>query len=133
MATPTLLIIDDEPVVRFAIQKYFAGRGYRVDAAEELEEAEALIACCRYDVVISDLRLGSARSNEGLEVLSFVRERCPETRLVLLTAFGSDEVRKAAFALHADAVLHKPIPLEDLEALVARLGQERREMHEHAS
>ena len=121
MDKPTLLIIDDEPVVRFAIQKYFNGRGYCASCADELEEAEALLSVSRFDVVIADLKLGSARGNEGLEILGFVRERCPHTSLVLLTAYGNEEVRRAAEELHADAFLHKPIPLEDLENLVVRL------------
>ena len=71
-----LLVIDDEDSIRFAMKEYFEVHGYRVDCAREAEEAEALLAHLRYDVVIADLQLSgilrlegsasSARSDNGI-------------------------------------------------------------------
>ena len=54
---PRLLIIDDEESICFSMSEYFSLHGYRVDAAQELDEAEKLIGSREYKVVIQDLRL----------------------------------------------------------------------------
>jgi DNA-binding response OmpR family regulator len=121
----SLLIIDDEPDIRFALNRYFQGLGSRVTLAQEMEEAEALLSHDHYDVVIVDLMLGGPQGKEGLEVIGFIRERCPNTRVILLTAFGSPEVEQEIRELKVDAYLAKPVPLADLAALICRIsGQE---------
>jgi two-component system nitrogen regulation response regulator NtrX len=118
---PRILIIDDEEPIRFAVREYFQHSGYAVDCAQEAEEAEALLAHVRYDAVIADLRLTGIYRTEGLGIISSVRERCPWTRTVLLTAFGSPEVEREARRLGVDAFLHKPRPLAELAGVVAEL------------
>ena len=116
-----MLIVDDEEPILFAMRAYFTKRGYAVDCAREREEAEALLAAGEYAVVIADLRLTGTHGAEGLEILGFVRRRWPRTRLVLLTAYGSSELELEARRRGADAFLHKPKSLPDVERLVAGL------------
>lgn len=118
---PRILIIDDEEPIRFAVREYFERSGYIVDSAQEAEEAEALLAHVRYDAVIADLRLTGIYRTEGLGIISSVRERCPWTRTVLLTAFGSPEVEREARRLGVDAFLQKPQPLSELAEVIAGL------------
>lgn len=123
MAT-RLLIIDDEEAILFAMRAYFTRRGYAVDCAREQRQAEELLAAGEYAVVIADLRLTGTHGAEGLEILGLVRERWPRTRLVLLTAYGSSELETEALRRGADAFLHKPQSLPDVERLVAGLVAE---------
>ena len=116
--TLTMLVVDDETSITFAIQNYFARRGYRVDCAQELEEAEAMMANGHYDVVIADLRLTGAHGSEGLEIVRSVRERYPRTRVILLTAYGSPEVEAAAVRYGVHSFLQKPKPLAELAQVV---------------
>ncbi|MGH9457741.1 MAG: response regulator [Thermoanaerobaculia bacterium] len=115
---PRMLVIDDEPTIRFAIQNYFARQGFSVDCAQELEEAEAMMANVHYDIVIADLRLTGVHGSEGLEIIRFVRERHPATRVILLTAYGSPELEAAAIRYGVDSFLQKPKPLAELAAVV---------------
>src|SRR5262245_45433983 len=101
-----MLIVDDEEAILFAFRGYFATRACTVDCAQELEEAEALINARTYDVVIADLRLTGIHGTEGLELVSFVRERST-AKIILLTAYGGAEVQRAAYERGADAVLQK--------------------------
>ena len=116
--SPAMLVVDDEKTITFAIQNYFTRRGYRVDCAQELEEAEALMANVPYDVVIADLRLTGVHGSEGLEIVRSVRERYPKTRVILLTAYGSPEIEAAAVRYGVHSFLQKPKPLAELAQVV---------------
>jgi DNA-binding response OmpR family regulator len=116
-----LLIIDDEEPILFALREYFTAYGYEVDCARELEEAEALLANVPYAAVIADLRLTGSHGAEGLEIIGYVRERCPWTRIILLTAYGSPEVEAEARRRGVDSFLHKPKPLPEVAQIVFAL------------
>lgn len=116
-----LLIIDDEESISFAMARYFRNRDFRVDTARELEEAQALIANYRYDAVIADLRLTGVHGAEGLDIVAWLREHCPWTRSILLTAYASDEIDAEARARGVDVVIRKPQSLPDLAQIVLNL------------
>ena len=116
-----LLIVDDESAIRFALAEYFRGVGWSVDSAAEKEEAEALLACTAYAVVIADLRLTGVHGIEGLDIVQWSRHLRPETRVVLLTGNATPEIEAEARRLGADAFLQKPLPLTQLEAVVDSL------------
>jgi DNA-binding response OmpR family regulator len=113
-----LLIVDDESAIRFALVEYFRGSGWTVDSAAEKEEAEALLACTPYSVVIADLRLTGIHGVEGLDIVQWSRHLRPETRVVLLTGNATPEIEAEARRRGADAFLQKPLPLPQLEAIV---------------
>lgn len=123
MSKTQLLVIDDEEPIRYAIRQYFVARGYAVDCAQELEEAEALINARHYDIVITDLRLTGIHGAEGLDLVDYVRER-GDAKVILLTAYGTSEIERAALARGATAFLHKPTPLSAIADLVATLSKE---------
>jgi DNA-binding response OmpR family regulator len=116
-----LLIVDDEAAIRFALSDYFRECGWEVDAAAEKEEAEALLAHTEYAVVIADLRLTGIYGIEGLDIIQWSRHLRPETRVVLLTGNGTPEIEAEARRRGADAFLNKPLPLPELERVVADL------------
>ncbi len=114
----SILIVDDEQHIRFAVKRYFTAVGFRVDEAAGREEAEALLATNQYSIVIADLRLSGMHGQEGLELVSFVRRHCPRTRVILLTAFGSTEIEQDAYNRGADLFLSKPQPLAELHRII---------------
>jgi DNA-binding response OmpR family regulator len=119
--TVTMLVIDDENVIRFALQSYFAQRGFQVDVAAEREEAFGLIDANWYDVVVADLRLTGTGSNEGLDVIRHARAKDARIAIVLLSAYGSAETHDAARAAGADVMLQKPKPLPFVAGAVLEL------------
>ncbi|HKQ07987.1 MAG TPA: response regulator [Blastocatellia bacterium] len=120
-----ILVVDDEEPILFAIKEYFMMHGYEVDCASEFEEAEALLANIQYSVVIADLRLTGINGAEGIELVAFVRERCPRTQIIILTAYGSLEIEEEAMGRGVDAFLRKPIPLPQLAQIVFALDESR--------
>lgn len=121
-STPrNLLVVDDEESICFSMSEYFSQHGFKVDTAREKEEAEGLIKETEYRVIIQDLRLGVARRSEGIEIIKLVHERNPNTRIVVLTAYGSPEAEEEARNAGADAFLRKPKPLSQVAQVVQGL------------
>jgi DNA-binding response OmpR family regulator len=116
-----LLVVDDEESICFSMAEYFTQHGFKVDTAREMEEAEALIKAADYEVIIQDLRLGVARHPDGLDIIKLVHETNPDTRIVVLTSYGSPEVEAEARGAGADAFLRKPKPLSQVAQVVQAL------------
>jgi DNA-binding response OmpR family regulator len=126
--TPQLLIIDDEESICFSMSEYFSQHGFKVDTAHEMEEAEALIAKTDYEVIIQDLRLDLTRKAEGIEIIKLIHDRRPETRIIVLTSFGTAELEEMARCAGADAFLHKPKPLSHVAEVINGLMETPRRM-----
>lgn len=116
-----MLIIDDEERILRAVSGYFDHLGYTVECAAEIEEAERLLDTYRYDVVLADLRLSGIEGAEGLEIVSYVREKSPQTKVALLTAYGTPAIREEAVQRGVDAFLNKPQPLAEIARVVSAL------------
>jgi len=118
---PRLLVIDDEESICFSMSEYFSLHGYKVDTASEMEEAEKLIEATEYKVVIQDLRLGATRNPDGLDMIKMIRDQNPQTRIIVLTAYGSAEMEDEARRCGADAFLRKPKPLSQVAQVIQGL------------
>lgn len=106
--------MDDERSILFALKDYFLLHGYQVDCAEEMEEAQALLANVQYSLAIVDMRLTGFGGAEGLEVLSFLKERCPWTRVMIWTGSDAAAIEKEVRRRGVDCYLHKPMPLAEV-------------------
>jgi DNA-binding response OmpR family regulator len=116
-----ILIVDDEDLIVGAMRRYFQGLGYIVDSAFELEEAQALLANNKYDLVIADLRLTGIGGVEGLEIVADVHQKCVDTRVILLSAFGTPEIERESYNRGADAFLHKPKAMMEIAQVAKSL------------
>jgi len=116
-----LLVVDDEESICFSMKEYFTHHGFAVEIASEVEEAERMIRRGSYEVIIQDLRLGTSANPDGLDMIRLAHECSPETRIVVLTAYGSSEVESEAKESGADAFLRKPQPLSQIAQVVRGL------------
>jgi DNA-binding response OmpR family regulator len=106
-----LLIVDDEPTILFAMREYFGAIGYEVDCAGTLPDATAFLSRHEYSAVIADLCLSGIESREGLEVIDLARARSERTRIMLLSAYVSNELEFDAVSRGASVVMRKPQPM----------------------
>jgi DNA-binding NtrC family response regulator len=113
-----VLIVDDEPLIRWSLSEMLAERGCRVTEAGDGRMALAAIekAAEPFDVVLLDYRLPDSAD---LRLLERVRHVAPATRVIMMTAHNSPEVTMCATALGAYRVVGKPFEVETLAALVS--------------
>ncbi|HEX6717310.1 MAG TPA: response regulator [Pyrinomonadaceae bacterium] len=116
-----LLVVDDEESICFSMSEYFSQHGFKVDTAHEIHEVEGLLKQTEYGVLIQDLRLGIARRFDGIDIIKLVHTQNPNTRIVVLTSYGSPEAEAEARTAGADAFLHKPKPLSQVAQVVQGL------------
>src|SRR4051812_38940504 len=106
-----ILVVEDEAVARKNIAFFLQRAHHNVHQADTGEAAVDLISRIDFSTVISDFRLPGTLN--GLEILKRQRERSPGKRLVLITAFGSDQVQSEAEAIGA-VYMEKPLSLREL-------------------
>jgi PAS domain S-box-containing protein len=106
-----VLLVEDDALSRRNLVIYLQQSAHNVVQTDTGEAAVELMSQVDFDVVISDLRL-PGRIN-GMDVLRHHSQMLPGKRLILLTAFGSDETRAEAEAIQA-LYYEKPISLDDL-------------------
>jgi DNA-binding NtrC family response regulator len=120
--TGSLLVVDDDAVVREALVEALAEAGYDVRAADDGVRAVALLAERAPDVVLSDVRMPGM---DGLALLALLRQRAPDIPILLMTAFDDMPTVVAAMREGATDFLVKPLDLHDLRTRVARAIDDR--------
>ena len=115
-----ILVVDDEPLIRWSVSESLTDLGYDVEEACDAASALRMVtgAALPFDVVVLDLRLPDM---DDLSLLATLRQVIPGATMILMTAFGTPEVVAEAMALGAE-VINKPFELDDLRRLV--LGSE---------
>jgi DNA-binding NtrC family response regulator len=118
-----ILIIDDEPSIADALKIILEDKGYDVLVMMTGHRGIEQTSACQVDLTITDLQLPDM---SGLDVLSAIRERDPESPVIIITAHGSREVDAEAARRGAFAVLPKPfLPAEVLDQVKAALMNRR--------
>jgi DNA-binding NtrC family response regulator len=111
------LIADDEINILKVIREELLCNGYEVDLAYDGEEANRKITQCKYDVVILDIRMPN---KDGIYVLKEIKKLCPETIVIMMTAYGSIGNAVEAMKIGAYDYLTKPF---DIRELISKVKQ----------
>ena len=116
-AVAHVLVVDDEPLIRWSLAETLSDRGHTVTEAGDGKEALRVVtlAANRPDVVLLDYRLPD--SND-LSLFAAIKRELPEVPIILMTAYGSPEITAGALALGAYRVVNKPFEVQDLVTLV---------------
>jgi DNA-binding NtrC family response regulator len=114
-----VLVVDDEPLIRWSISETLGAAGHQVTEAQDAASAlKALSDVREPDLVLLDFRLPD--SND-LGLLAKIRQIAPAATVIMMTAFGTPDVTAGALELGASRVLNKPFNMHDLEDIVRSL------------
>lgn len=106
-----ILVVDDEPSVRYFVEQALEHSGHQVTAVVSGEAALKAISKQDFDAAVIDLKMGGI---EGLDVLAALRERTPDVAAIVLTGHGSMETAIEALRRGAHDYLLKPCDLQEL-------------------
>jgi two-component system response regulator AtoC len=116
-----ILIIDDEPLIRWSLSETLTDLGHLVTEAGDGAGAIDALGGGRaaVDVVVLDYRLPD--SND-LSLLTAIRRLSPQSAVVMMTAYGTPEMTRRAIELGACRVVAKPFEVHEMAELITRAG-----------
>jgi CheY-like chemotaxis protein len=110
-----ILVIEDDEEMRALLKDMIEEEGYRTASVNNGSEAFRKLAKESFDLIITDVRMPGLT---GLDILPGIKRLQPEAPIIVITAFGSEEVQRKAFERGANAYLEKPIHFHKLRTLI---------------
>jgi ActR/RegA family two-component response regulator len=107
----SVLVVDDDAVLRRAVASELTKRGYDVSSAGSVDEGLGLMREAPFDVLVTDLRMGG---KDGIDLLTAVRDHASATRTILMSGFATAKDYQHAIELGAVRVLCKPFTPDEL-------------------
>ena len=116
-----ILVVDDEDALRTVLSGELVSEGYDVRAAADGDDAISNLQKESFDLILLDIKM--PRMN-GFEVLKFVKEKYPKTKVVMLTGFADLKNAIESKKLGAEDFVSKPYDLVDLLTTIERVLSE---------
>lgn len=113
----SILVVDDELMMRKLVEKILSRDGFQVTLASEGNEALAILAQKKVDIVISDIKMPGLN---GFELLQAVKKEYPSIAVIMMTAYGDTYSVKDALLLGADEYVTKPFRSQEIALMVER-------------
>jgi DNA-binding NtrC family response regulator len=126
-AKDKILVIDDQPSVRFGLRRLLEGEGYRVLEAETGAQALPIVTENAPELILLDLRLPDVN---GLELLTRIKEIDDDVPVIILTAHGTIETAILALKNGAENFFTKPFDAESILILIAKTLEQSRARRE---
>jgi DNA-binding NtrC family response regulator len=123
---PRILLVDDDETIRDTLYE-FLSEDYACQTAETAEKAFARLEADQYDVVLTDISMPGL---SGLELLGHVRQKFPDTPVIIISGIGDQEHAQGLIKLGAFDFLLKPFSLDVVEKSVRRAVEYRKRLVE---
>ncbi len=119
---PSVLVVDDDPEMRALLLDVLRNEGYDVGEAKDGTEAVLALRARRFDVILMDKNMPGP---SGLDLLPGFRRVCPESQIIMMTAFGDVPSYMEAVEKGAVEYLFKPFRMEEMKAAITKaLGRD---------
>ena len=110
-----ILVVEDDAEMRSLLKDFFKEEGFETDSVSNGSEVFRKLVREPFDLVITDIRMPGLT---GLDILPGIKKLQPNVPIIVITAFGSDEIRHRAMARGATSYLEKPIHFHNLRTLI---------------
>ncbi len=124
----SILIVDDEKIVRESLSKWFLEDGYRVGSAEDAAAALRQLQAQRWDIILLDIKMPGM---DGIELQSRIREIDPLTAIIFITAHASVDTAVQALKAGAFDYVTKPVDPDYLSHLIRNAIKQRALLQEN--
>lgn len=121
MTTMTILVADDDPVIRKLFNKRISDEGYEVTVAADGAEAARLLDAIPFDVVITDLVMPGEIG--GIELLKIAKEKSADIEVIVITAHSSVDTAVDAMKKGAVDYLEKPVNFDELFLRLEKISE----------
>ena len=111
----SILVVDDELLIRDLLYDFFNNQGWRIAVAENGEKALELLQVQSFDLVLSDIKMPEL---DGLSLTTRLRETHPDLPVILMTGFPSVESAVEALRAKAEDYVIKPFNINQLFKLI---------------
>ena len=118
----SILIVDDEPLIRQSLFEILRIDGYRVQMAKSGEEALKMLPSNPVDILVTDLKLPEM---SGLELLAKIKKDYPKTEVIVITGYGSIETAVKAMKNGAFEYITKPINDNEIKIIIGKIVEKR--------
>lgn len=112
---PSILVVDDELLIRDLLYDFFNNQGWQIVVAENGEKALELLKNQSFDLVLSDIKMPEL---DGLRLTARLRETHPDLPVILMTGFPSVESAVEALRAKAEDYVIKPFNINQLFKLI---------------
>ncbi len=129
-AKKRILIVDDDRIITESLAEFLALEGYEADEAATYTTAVASLQRRSYNLVLSDINMPDAN---GFELLRLIRQRHPETVVIMITGYGTIESAVEAIKMGAYDYLTKPIIDDEIKLTIERALQQQSLIRENQS
>ncbi len=113
----SILIVDDELMMRNLLENILSREGYEIHSAEDGLKALELLKTRKIDIVITDMKMPSM---DGFKLLGIIKREHPEIGMIIMTAYGDTYTVKDALLLGADEYVTKPFKSYEISLVVER-------------
>ncbi|MEA3296849.1 MAG: response regulator [candidate division Zixibacteria bacterium] len=113
----SIMIVDDELMMRNLLEKILAREGYKVLSAEDGEAALEILTNTKVDIVISDIKMPGM---DGFGLLGIIKQDYPQVGVIIMTTYGDTYTVKDALLLGADEYITKPFKSYEISLVVER-------------
>ncbi len=111
-----VLLLDDEPIVGRRLKPALAKIGCQVEVFEDPAQALERLKEKEFHIVVTDIRMEDI---DGMQVLDFVRERWPRTKVIMITGYAMMSLAREAMEKGAFDFIAKPFKPDDLRRVIA--------------
>ncbi len=115
MTAPRILVVDDERSMQEFLEIFLRREGFEVVTAGDADSALLAIEADDFDLVITDIQMPG---KTGLDLLREVRERSPDTLVLMITAFASTDTAISAMKQGAYDYITKPFKVEEIRLII---------------
>ncbi len=130
MSGVRILVVDDDEIILTSLSEFLRLEGYGVETASSFQEASAHLGAGAFRVVIADVSMPDV---DGFELLKMIRNRYPDTAVIMITGYGTIESAVEAIKRGAFDYLTKPIIDDEIKLTIERALKQQMLMEENRS